>query len=73
MKTGKVVLKQMATSAKFGVTYPADQPLNFFEDTDGRVTAQHPRMENVYMCIAKSNIKSKTYDVDNQGAADPGS
>jgi hypothetical protein len=67
MKTGKITLKKMATSAKFGVTFPAGKPLNFFEETNGRVMAQHPTMTNVYMLIRKSNVETKTYDADNQG------
>lgn len=57
MESNKLILKRAITSAKFGVIFPKDVELSFYEDQSGNVMAEHLTKPNCYVKVEKSNIK----------------
>lgn len=53
-----IQLKRPITSKKFGVVFPANIDLLTFTDSEGNIFVEHPKTDNVYTQVAKTNIKS---------------
>lgn len=53
-----IQLKKPITSKKFNVVFPALTDLYCFTDVDKNIFAEHPKHKNVYIKVAKSNIKN---------------
>lgn len=59
MESGYLKLKEQIESTKFGVVLPADKQLYYWVGADNRIFALHPTHDNVYMRVAKTNIKER--------------
>ena len=52
---GTLKLREQVTSAKFGVTFPANVELECWVDDEMRIFAYHPKHKNVCIRIGEMN------------------